>query len=616
MGFSIFWRRLAPGIFYVTLAGAAGCVPYGRVLRAARPQQLTVEPKVLEAHGDVVPFTLTARVPAKIARWESKVVYKLEVNYRTDERAQTPKNEYLGGIQFTLGDYTYDPTDSRWLIASRSFQLAYTPAKHPGHLTVRGFVTQVGKDPRRFRRQSPKATVLAPGIITTGRLVVLRPRLDFTPETYVPTPDSGTLELPVYFPPNMALFNGQYGTNASALADFITENVKTQSIRIVGGHAPDPVDARNPRMALLRARSVEKYVKDLLDTYGYQNTTQSVNISVSARPHDWTFFLDRVINSALPSTQIDEILDIVNGPGTYVHKAARLDDLPCAEYLQTYVYPMMRRALVVVRHAPRPPRPDYELYLIAQRIASGDEDADALTEEELRYAASLTPLLEDKRRIYEGALKTGLSWPACHNLGLIYLKMSDQELAPRVRTILLKKAVQNLTYAAHRNPLMAELWYHLAVAQQRLGNTLESLHAFDYAAKATGKPEMMRQLFADKGALELIAGQPDDALLSMQYAETTPQVVMNRGLANLLKGDYPAAAAAYETALTMAPDDGGKLAAYCRAVVAARAHDDSALGYWLAKAVALDPTAPDRAAQDLEFRDYAETDLFRDALKR
>ena len=126
----------------------------------------------------------------------------------------------------------------------------------------------------------------------------------------------------------------------------------------------------------------------------------------------------------------------------------------------------------------------------------------------------------------------------------------------------------------------------------------------------------MRQLFADKGALELIAGQPDDALASMQYAETTPQTVMNRGLANLLKGDYPAAAAAYEQALTMAPDDGGKLASYCRAVVAARAHDDKALSYWLARTVALYPAAPDRATQDLEFRDYVETDLFRDALKR
>ncbi len=600
----------------LALVSVVGCTPYRRVLRAGRPQQLTVEPKVLEASGDLVPITVTARVPAKVLKWERKVTYKLELHYRYDERAAVPKREYLGGLQFASGDYVYDPTDSRWLIATKSFQLAYTPEKHPGHLTARGFATAVGKDIRRFRRESPKTLELAPGIITTARLVVLRPRLDFTPETYVPAADSGTLELPVYFPPNMAFFNGQYGTNASALSDFITENVKTRSIRIVGGHAPDVVDAHNPRLALLRARSVQKYVVDLLDKYGYQNSTASVQLSVSARPHDWTFFLERVTNSALPEKQIDAILDIVNGPGSYDRKAARLADLPCAEYLETYIYPMMRRALVVIKHAPRPARPDYELYLIAQRIAAGAEDANALTEEELRYAASLTPLLEDKRRIYEGALQTGLSWPACHNLGLIYLKMANQELTPRVRTILLKKAVTNLTYAAHRNPLDAELWYHLAIGQQRLGNTLESLHAFDYAAKATGKPELMRQLFADKGALELIAGQPDDALASMQYAETTTQTVMNRGLANLLKGDYPAAAAAYEEALTMTPDDGGKLASYCRAIVAARAHDDTALGYWLARAVALDPAVPDRATQDLEFRDYVTTDLFRDALKR
>ena len=597
-------------------AALPACVPYGRVLRAARPQQLTVEPNVLEAHGDVVPVTITARVPAKITKWEQKVVYKLDISYRYDERAAVPRREYLGSFQFTIGDYTYDPTDSRWLIATKSFQFPYAPEKHPGHLTARGFVTQVGKDIRRFRRDSPKTIELAPGIITTGRLVVIRPRLDFTPEKYVPVADSGSLELPVYFPPDMAYFNGQYGTNAAALAEFITENVKTQSIRIVGGHSPDPVDARSPRLALLRARSVEKYVKELLDKYGYQNSRESVRFSVSARPRDWSFFLDRVQNSALPEKPIDAVLDSVNGPGSYERKAARLADLPCAEYLETYIYPMMRRALVEIKHTPRPPRPDYELYLIAQRIAGGTEDADALTEDELRYAASLTPLLEDKRRIYEAALLTGLSWPACHNLGLIYLKMAQQELTPRVRTVLLKKAVKNLTYAAHRHPLSAELWYHLAVGQQRLGNILESLYAFDYAAKATGPAELMRQLFADKGALELLAGQPDDALASMRYAERTTQVVMNQGLANLLKGDYPAAAAAYEEALTMAPDDGGKLATYCRAVVAARAHDDTALGYWLAKAVALDPAAPDRAVQDLEFREYLTTELFRDALKR
>ncbi len=611
-----FFRRLAPVISGLILSSLAGCVPYRPVLRAARPQQLSVAPRVLEAAGDDVPFTVTARVPAKITKWERKVLYKIELNYAYGERTGKPQTEYVGALQFSIGDYTYDPTDSRWLVASKSFILPFAPAKHPGQLTARGYATQVGKDPRRFRRAAPKTTVLAPGIVTTARLVVLRPRLDFTPETYVPARDTGVLELPVYFPPAMAVFNGHYGTNAAALAEFITDNVKTKSIHIVGGNAPDPLDARNSRLAMLRARSVQKYVVDLLDRYGYQNSTASVDFSVKARPRDWTYFLERVENSALPDKQIDAILDIVNGPGTYERKAARLEELPCADYLQTYVYPMMRRALVRIRHEPRPPRPDYELYLIARRIADGTEDADALTEEELRYAASLTPLLEDKRRIYEGALQRGLSWPVCHNLGLIYLKMSDQELTSRVRTVLLKKAVKNLTYAAHRNPLSAELWYHLAIGQQRLGNTLESLYAFDYAVKATGKAELMRQVFADKAALELIAGQPDDAITSLAYAEHTPQTVMNRGLANLLKGDYPTAAAAYEEALTMAPDDGGKLASYCRAIVAARAHDDTALSYWLARTVALDASAPDRATQDLEFRDYLTTDLFREALKR
>jgi tetratricopeptide (TPR) repeat protein len=616
MPFVLFRWRLTPVAFYFFLTVLAACVPYRPVLRAVKPQQVSVEPRVLEANGDDVPFTVTARVPARITKWEQKVLYKIELNYEYGEQSGKPLTEYVGAMQFSIGDYTYDPTDSRWLVATKAFVLPFAPAKHPGHLTARGYVTQVGKDPRRFRKAAPKSFDLAPGIITTARLVVLRPRLDFTPETYVPARDTAALELPIYFPPNMAVFNGQYGTNAAAMADFITDNVKTKSIRIVGGNAPDPVDAKNPRMAMLRARSAQKYIVDLLDKYGYQNSAASVKFSVSARPHDWSYFLERVENSALPEKQIDAILAIVNGPGSYERKAAQLEDLPCAEYLQTYVYPMMRRALVRIRHEPRTPRPDYELYLIAQRIASGTEDADALTEEELRYAASLTPLLEDKRRIYEGALKTGLSWPACHNLGLIYLKMSDQELTPRVRTVLLKKAVKNLTFAAHRNPLVAELWYHLAIGQQRLNNTLESLHAFDYAVKATGKAELMRQIFADKAALELIAGQPDDALASLEYAERTTQTVMNRGLANLLKGDYAAAAAAYEDALTMTPDDGGKLASYCRAIVAARAHDDNALSYWLTRAVALDATVPDRAVKDLEFRDYLTKDLFRDALKR
>lgn len=615
---ALFRWRLLSLVFLPLLAVLAGCSPYGAVLRAARGQQIRTEPAMLEAQGEVVPFTVTARVPLKVIRHERKLTYKIELTYHYDERSLTgnSKSEFVGMLLFGIGDYQYDPIDKNWLVATKSFTLPFTPAKHPGTLRARGLVTLNGADPRRFVRYQPKSELVAPGILTTTRLVVSRQLLDFTPERYKPSADSGMTELPLYFPPGYAIFSADYGTNAAQLQDFIQENLKTTSIRIVGLSSPEEAELKHPRLAQTRAKSVKLWCDQLLTRYGYRNSTESIRFSVQARPRDWALLLERVEQSALTEAQIDEIFDIVNGPGTYAHKAARLNESSAAEYLQTYVYPMMRRALVTIKHAPRPQRPDYELYLVAQRIADGSESADALTEDELRYAASLTPLLEDKRRIYEGALKTGLSWPACHNLGVIYVLMAEKELSPRVRTVLLKKAVKNLTYAAHRNPLQAELWYHLATAQQRLGNTLEALHAYDYAAKGQGTAPLMRQIFADKGALELVAGQPDDALASMQYAEETYQTVMNRGLASLLKGDYITAASRYEHALTMNPEDGGKLATYSRAVTAARAKDDTALSLWLTRAVALDPAAAPRATEDLEFREYVTTELFRAAVRR
>lgn len=598
------------------------CTPYGAVLRAARPQVISTDPPVLEANGDLVPFVVKARVPAKILKWEQKLTYKLEIAYRYDEgRAQTagldkPQTEYVGGMSFVFGDYAPDSADRRWLVARKAFALPFADRKNPGHVVARGFVTLNGKDGRRFRREVPKYTVVSPGIITTNRLVISRPRLDFTPETYVPERDSGQAELPIYSPAGDLNFDFGFGTNAAQVAEFILENRKITAITVTGYDSPEPAE-RKRKMAELRTKAVRMWLTDLLDKYGYINSTTSIRFRYEARPHDWTTFLDRVEDSALPDDQIQRIYRIVQARWPYERKADSLAALPCADYLQDYIYPMMRQAVVTLRYTPRPQRPDYELYLLARKVGNGQEAADALTEDELRYAASLTPLLEDKRRIYEGALKTGLSWPACHNLGLIYLLMAEKEQAARVRTVLLKKAVKNLTYAAHRNPAGAEGWYHLATAQQRLGNVLEGLHAYEYAAKGTGKTNLMRQILADKAALELTAGQPEVALTSMKYAEVTYQTVMNTGLAALLQADYATAARQYELASTL-PDqpDNGFLATYCRAVTAARAYDEPALGQWLTRAVALDPSAIDRAARDLEFRFYQNSSVFQHTLRR
>ena len=195
--------------------------------------------------------------------------------------------------------------------------------------------------------------------------------------------------------------------------------------------------------------------------------------------------------------------------------------------------------------------------------------------------------------------------------------MAQREVTPHVKEVLLSKAVRNLTFAAHRNPLSAELWYHLATGQEKLGNTLEALHAYDYAVKASGDATLMPQIFADKAALELTVGQVDDALAFHAVRRAfVPDGDELRPRAICSRADYPGAAALYEEAIGMNPPDQGALAAYCRAVTAARAKDDTALGQWLRTAVQLDPTAGSRAAQDLEFRDYVNSQLMLDALRK
>ena len=352
----LFFKKLSRLLPFVALLLTA-CSPYIRLLRGVRGRQVTVEPAVLEAVGDRVPVLVTVRVPAKrILKLEKKLTYKLEVSYYYNERADEPEKEYVNTVQFVPGDYLYDKDDAKYLIASRAMGFDYTPAKHPGHLVARDLVTRNGRDPRVFRRYGGPARPIAPGIITTARLVVHRNIVQFTPETYVPPTKPTVTQLPIYFPPGYAIFNAQYGTSASQLKEFVEDNLQTTSVLIEGGHSPEDAELKQPGLANTRALSVQKWYGILLDRFGYMNSSQSIDFRRQARKNDWTLLLERVQGSALPPAQVDRILDIVNQKWSYQRKADSLAAGPSAEYLQTYVYPMMRNAVVTIEHAPPPPR--------------------------------------------------------------------------------------------------------------------------------------------------------------------------------------------------------------------------------------------------------------------
>ena len=198
--------------------------------------------------------------------------------------------------------------------------------------------------------------------------------------------------------------------------------------------------------------------------------------------------------------QQDSVVSILNDTtASFAAAEHALHRLTYFDYIQDYIYPVLRIGTVAINYtAPR--RLDSEVYLLAKKMVEKQTEADALSPEELRYSASLTPLLAEKQRIYELAAATSGRWEAFHNLGVVLLWRSEKESDPKVIRAYQRRAATNFTLAAHRNPT-AELFYHAATAYHRAADRLEALHNYDYAIKQGGPPALMHKVFADRAAL-------------------------------------------------------------------------------------------------------------------
>ncbi|MCC2545220.1 tetratricopeptide repeat protein [Hymenobacter sp. BT175] len=596
-------RFLCPLGWFVACALSGCTLP--RMLKVAQEgQQISVQPAVLESNGENVLFDVAASVPAKHLR--KGRAYSLNLTYRYDNGL---REDTLGRLNFVLGEYVYDEARKDQLLAKKQFSFPYAPRKNPGVLVARPEVRELKPNGKRLK--APEIT-LARGIVTTARLVVREDTaISLLPET-ASNIMSGTRVLPFFFDQGQAAIRNYLGTNVAALEDFIDANQRTEKVMIVAGHSPDSLDAHDPRLAEKRVKALEKYYKDRVDTYSYLNKVGRIDFETRAYRQRWDLLLSKVQTSALKPEQQDSIVQLINDtPGTYAQKEKSLHRLSYFDYLQDYIYPVLRFGTVAVKYT-APKRYDSEIYLLSKKIVDKEMEADALTPEELRYSATLTPLLAEKQRIYETAIATTGRWEAYHNLAVVLLQRSEKEVSEKVRRAYLRRAATNFTLAAHRNPT-AEMFYRVATAFHRAGDQLEALQNYDYAIKLGGSRATLDKIFADKAALEIEVGQLGDAINSLNYSSKSYQNTMNRAVIYLLKQNYEGAAGIYREALTIRPND--PLAYYCLAVTAARAKQEGEVAQNLRRAIQLDRSFANRAVEDLEFREYAGTKMFIEVLR-
>ena len=589
-------KKSSVGLFPIALFLAVantGCT-LSNMVNQAKKQEITVTPNPLAASGEEVVFEMKATLPEKMLKDDYR--YKIDVQYEADGQ----KPEHIGAINFDIGEYLYE--DGKPTI-TKEFSFPYTPQKNKGRLLVQG--TAIDKS-KRNRVKYTKEKQVAVGLLTTPLLMVRSNEFGYIPDNYKATAEGPGI-LPFYFDENQYTTKSYLGSNLDVLDQYAMDTVKQQTIVITGSQAPNE---KGTDLAQKRAKSLADYYQHKVNMLDYSG--KKIKIETKTTPFSWDALLEKVQKSALPKTHKQEVTTILQGSGTDSQKTQSLQQSQAFDYIQKYIYPTLRYANVEIDYN-RQRKSDYELYLLARRIAEETASADVLTEEELQYAATLTPLLAERRKLYEAAIKTTDKWPAYFNLGVVYTEMARKDYRPKAKEALLDKAIHNLNFAGFRNPT-AEVNYALASAYHLRGEHQKALQTYEYAIKLGGSEELLHRIFTDKAALEIEMGLYDEAIPSLTYAGDSYQTNMNLGLSYLLKENYEGAIRYYEKALELKPEDA--LAHYSLAIVGARQQNEGRMYMHLRRAIRQDKAYMEKAFGDLEFRAYHGKPAFRDALVR
>ncbi|MDX5438672.1 MAG: tetratricopeptide repeat protein, partial [Pontibacter sp.] len=560
---------------------------------AEKEQKITVEPSPLVANGQLVTFEVKAQVPDKLIREKQR--YKLDVYYEYDQQVR----ENVGSLNFEFGEFVYErgmPT------ITKTLSFPYTPKKEDGRLMVQGLA--IDKEDGDVKYADPKQIAL--GLNTTPLLLVRDNTYDFVTDNLKDEVEKPAT-LTFFFEKGESKLQQQLGSRLDVLDKYITDNVDSQSISIKASQSPDELGTG---IAQARAQKLKDYYLQKHHILDYSN--KQVSIETSTYPNNLDRLQEKVKASAMPKKDKQEILAILTGNATDAEKVQALEQSNGYSYLLQYVYPMLRTAEVSFNYN-RDRKSDYELYLLAKQITEDKAPAEALTEEELQYAATLTPLLAEKRKFYEAAIKTTDKWQPYYNLGVVYTEMARKEYRPKAQQALLAKAIHNLTFAGFRNPT-AKVYYSLASAYHLRNDFLEALQYYDYAIKLSGPEALQQRIFSDKAALEIEIGQYDDAIESLRYAGESYQTNMNLGLSYLLKENYEGAQGYYTKALELKPNDA--LAYYSMAIIGARTQNEQMLEANLRRAVRADRTFMEKAINNLEFKPYRDKAAYKDALIR
>ena len=561
-------------------------------------------PEPLELHGGKVSYKFSAALPPKAVPKGRDYVLKNFYVYGAEEKE-------VGALSFKSSDYPQSKTSQSQQTQTCSFP--YEPSMKDGELYAQATLITVANG----KTQQTERVKVGIGVITTSELLQPIYDIPYVDHGYNDQEELIPNQMSFYFPQGISRLSRQE-IRSQRVKDFdlfvASKNV-TRTVTITGLHSPEGTEQINTHLAPARAAEIEKWYRRRLKKYSYRkNAIDAITFSQQSIVRDWTPFRELLRGlETLSEQERQQVLAIVNGGGSYEDKQSALEKLSFYQRMLQSLYPSLRVAQTTVMTV-KPKKTQAEILTLAQKIAAKEISAETLSQEELLYAATLTPSEKERLAIYQAASDHFDTWETRTNLAAALIQQSFMKSTEAERNQSLDEATTHLEVAEKASPTSAEVTANLALIYLIQGNIERAYEMIQRAASQNPSAENLERIHAIKGALEAHQGKYSEAKASFASARESQEVTFNKGLVALLTKDYTQTEQNF-TALqkiydTTQDHNGPHLLRgylhYCLAILYARTDRSEDILAHLQKAIASHATLKQRALTDLEFRKYKE----------
>jgi tetratricopeptide (TPR) repeat protein len=591
-------------VFGVLALVAMGCGSY------KGGHQVKVSPDPLEVHGDTIKYAVRASVPPKTGFGKGMVINgALSLKGGADANASYP----AGSVKIAFEEVPNVDKDG----ASKSwnFTMPYQEAMNGSVMVGKINVAKGTSAPKDLGEMGN----LAQCCITTSKMIDPNianktasmgggtARGSFfrnLPHSYKQKVEV-TAEAKFQFPKDVFKIQAnQYKKeDIVKIGEFLKMKYEQGKINIQGFASPEGKYARNQFLSINRSREVQKWLVEQLKKEGYNNYLDSNFFRITTTSEDWEGFKANLDQTKYSEDVKRQIIEIISAGLDEDEKERKIMALVGGENRVENILAPLRRATILME-ANSIVRTDEQVDNMVSQFVNGSMSGDQLSstfgQEEMLYAATRTSDPAAKQKVLaEYTKKYPSDARGFNNLGVAYMLSDNKDMAA--------EAFMKANEKKANDPVVLA---NIARVQMMRGNMADAANYGDAANKIAPSPIASYV----KGVSAAKAGKYSQAAQQFEAAKDEPGAKYNSGVSKLLMNDLAGAKADLDGAVKEDPNNAA--AYYALAIVGARSGDTNIMLVNLKNSVQKDGKMSDKAAKDLEFRQYFASNEFKAAIAK